>query len=374
LTSTFAAYLGLAPASVGAIVPSTVDDIPGSKINVSAHEKLSLHEEPGRLGKGALLLSDVSHRDKPWDVHKAQADEVARLYGLFLGGDFARLSERMLECSRWLEYALDPNRDTGEILFRLKSARFCRVRYCPLCQWRRSLMWIARFLKRIAVGDFPKGRWLHVTFTVENVPLHRLKEALGQMNRGWKRMIERKGWPALGFIRSTEITRAENGFAHPHFHALLYVPSSYFVSEYITHEEWKNMWREGLRIDYDPVVYVQAFKQKVVIDPETGKERALAPVEGLKYAVKPSDLIGNGKIEDAEWLALLTTQTANLRFIATGGILKDALREEHETNDDLLRPGDGDIDEAEELARWWFLWFDRRYRRRSLSSPLTKGE
>ncbi|WP_170869787.1 protein rep, partial [Shigella sonnei] len=24
---------------------------------------------------------------------------------------------------------------------RLREAHFCRVRHCPVCQWRRSLMW-----------------------------------------------------------------------------------------------------------------------------------------------------------------------------------------------------------------------------------------
>lgn len=320
---------------------------------------------PNFLRNGALL-SEISHRDRPWDVHRLQADEVARLYAMAEGQAFERLGVRIAECSRWLEFALNPDRDSGEVVFRLQTARFCRVRYCPVCQWRRSLMWVARFMKRVMVPDFPKGRWLHLTLTVRNVPLSGLRQTLVEMNAAWKRMIERKVWPGLGFIRSTELTRAQNDYAHPHFHALLYVSSSYFGREYISHERWVGMWREALRVDYDPSVKVQAFKQNTMIDPETGTERALAPVEGLKYAVKPCDLIGKGKPADAEWLALLTTQTRNMRFIATGGVLKDALREEDETNDDLIRPdGESTKEEAEELARWWFLWFHERYRRRS---------
>jgi hypothetical protein len=26
----------------------------------------------------------------------------------------------------------------------LSASRFCRVRTCPVCQWRRSLMWKAK--------------------------------------------------------------------------------------------------------------------------------------------------------------------------------------------------------------------------------------
>jgi plasmid rolling circle replication initiator protein Rep len=318
------------------------------------------------LGNGVCLcLSDASPRDRPWDVHKAQADAVERLYAMAKGQEFARLSVRMVECGRWLEFALNPDLDTGEVRLRLQTARFCRVRYCPVCQWRRSLMWAARFMKRVAVPEFPKGRWLHLTLTVENVPVERLRATLGEMNEAWHRMIKRSVWPALGFIRSTELTRAKNDFAHPHFHVLLYVKPSYFTSrDYISHERWASMWREALRADYDPVVYVKAWKLSTITDEQTGETRELAPVEGLKYAVKPSDLIGERKPEDAEWLALLTEQTHKLRFLATGGILKDALSEEKETNDDLIRPGGELSEDAEEFARWWFLWFDRKYRKR----------
>lgn len=320
---------------------------------------------PSVLGNGALL-SEASERDKPWDVHRLQADKVARLYGMAHGQAFKRLGVRMVECSRWLEFALNPDRSSGEVVFRLQTARFCRCRYCPVCQWRRSLMWIARFMKRVAVPDFPKGRWLHLTLTVQNVPLDALRSTLVEMNAAWKRMIERKAWPGMGFIRSTELTRAKNDYAHPHFHVLIYVSSSYFGREYISHERWVSMWREALRADYDPSVKVQVFKQKTMTDQETGIERALAPIEGLKYAVKPCDLIGKEKPADADWLTLLTKQTYKMRFIATGGILKDALREEDETDDDFIRPdGESTKEEAEELARWWFLWFDQRYRKRS---------
>jgi plasmid rolling circle replication initiator protein Rep len=324
-----------------------------------------------RNGANGALLSEISHRDQPWDVHRLQADEVARLYAMARGQAFERLGVRVAECSRWLEFALNPDRDSGEVVFRLQTARFCRVRYCPVCQWRRSLMWVARFMKRVMIPDFPKGRWLFLTLTVRNVPLDQLRGTLKEMNVAWKRVIQLKAWPGLGFIRSTELTRASNDYAHPHFHALLYVSPSYFTSRrYISHERWVSMWRKALRADYDPTVHIKVWKSKTITDQETGVERELAPVEGIKYAVKPCDLIGDGEPADADWLALLTKQTENLRFLATGGVLKDALREQDETNDDLIQPdGESTKEEAEELARWWFLWFHQRYRRRS--SPHT---
>jgi plasmid rolling circle replication initiator protein Rep len=326
--------------------------------------------DPGEPGNGALL-AEVSPRDRPWDTHKAQADAVARLYAMANGKQFARLSDRIEECSRWLEFAFHPDLDTGEVRFRLQTARFCRVRYCPICQWRRSLMWAARLMKRVLKVDLGKARWVMLTLTVRNVPLDELRSTINVMNKAWQRLLQREAWPAIGFLRSTEITRAANDYAHPHFHVLMLVPSTYFGRDYISQKQWTALWREALRADYDPVVHIKAFKLKIVTDPETGETRELAPVEGIKYPVKPCDLIRGETEKDAEWLAELTRQTHKLRFLASGGILKNILKEDDETNDDLLRPDGKNSDEdVETLMTQWFLWFDKRYRKRS--SPVAK--
>jgi len=322
-------------------------------------------------GNGALL-SEVSKRDKPWDKHKGEADAIAILYTMLVGlvdsAWFARLAERVFECSRWLEFALHPDRGgTGEVRFRLKTARFCRVRYCPICQWRRSLLWAWRlieFLKRPEVKAV-KGRWIMLTLTVPTVPIGKLGSTIEVMNKAWGRLIKRKAWPALGFLRSTEFTRRPNDYVHPHFHALMLVPSSYFGKKYLSQKAWTTLWKEALRADYNPIVHVKVFKSKMVADPETGEMIELAPVEGIKYPVKPAELIKGGTQKDAEWLAELTRQTDHKRFLATGGLLKNLMLDE-ETEEELLTPnGDTAKDELEELKPWHFLWFDHHYRRRS---------
>jgi hypothetical protein len=53
--------------------------------------------------------------------------------------------------------------------------------------------------------------------------------------------------------------------------------------------------------------------------------------EALKYAVKPADMTADGG-----WLLDITRQLNKLRFIASGGVLKDTLGEREETNEDLL--------------------------------------
>lgn len=84
----------------------------------------------------------------------------------------------MNECSGHLQYSEMLNRETGEIGIKLKSARFCRVRHCPVCQWRKSLMWKARFYKALPdiEKQFKSARWMFLTLTVENCDVSEVRE------------------------------------------------------------------------------------------------------------------------------------------------------------------------------------------------------
>ena len=84
------------------------------------------------------------------------------------------------------------------------------------------------------------------------------------MNSAWQRMAQTKRFKGVvkGFIRTTEVTRGKDGemMAHPHFHALLLVDSTYFNRNYIKQYEWVTMWQKALRVNYEPSVYVKAVK------------------------------------------------------------------------------------------------------------------
>ncbi|WP_172949559.1 protein rep, partial [Escherichia coli] len=70
----------------------------------------------------------------------------------------------------------------------------CRVRHCPVCQWRRSLMWQARFYQSLPkiVADSPDGRWMFLTLPVRNCAIEDLGETLTAMNAAFQRMKVRK--------------------------------------------------------------------------------------------------------------------------------------------------------------------------------------
>jgi plasmid rolling circle replication initiator protein Rep len=312
-------------------------------------------------GGDSWYLSDLSPSDKPWDIHRAQSDEIAKLYSSI---GYSRYSERIGECAELLTYALKAT-DDGEVKLKLREARFCRVRHCLVCQWRRSLMWRARFFKALPEIQkaFPTARWIFVTLTVKNCELTQLRATLTRMNAAWQRLIQRKVFPALGFIRSVEVTRnPEDGTAHPHFHCLMLVPAGYFKRGYISQANWATLWESCLKADYTPRVDVRAVKPKKTALNEkpdaVNKAMAQAVCETLKYSVKPGDLLA-----DPKWLDELTKQLQKTRAISIGGCLKEFFSEDDP--EDLIN---AEIEEDKKSEDDSFLFFDwsaivRRYKK-----------
>jgi plasmid rolling circle replication initiator protein Rep len=281
-------------------------------------------EQSGGNRNSELFLSDISLQDQSWGKHRAFADTVQRHYA---GSKFERYSERIFFCSQLLEFGLHLA-DDDILKLKLRNSKFCRVRHCPICQWRRSLMWKAKAYQVLPkiLEKYPSHRWLFVTLTQKNIPITELRNTLTEMNKGFKRLVDRKAFPAIGWLRSTEVTRGKNRNAHPHFHCLLMVPASYFSHGYMKQSEWMELWRESMRLDYNPVMDVQAVKKGV-------NPSSLVP-ELLKYCTKESDMVA-----DREWLLDLTVQLHNMRAIATGGVLRQYLRELEEEPRDLIGEG-----------------------------------
>lgn len=212
------------------------------------------------------------------------------------------------------------------------------------------MMWQARFYQALPALQeaFPGARWVFLTLTVRNCALADLRQTLKAMSEAWGRLVKRPEFkPVLGWVRTTEVTRSETGEAHPHFHALLMVSTSYFGGQYVKQARWVELWQECARLDYVPVVDVRAVKG----------EMSKAVQETLKYSVKPADMEADG-----QWLLELTRQVHKLRFIATGGALKGVLKvEEAITNEDMVNADSG-VPEVPESPRMAFAW-DRPVKR-----------
>ncbi|MCN4522975.1 protein rep [Escherichia coli] len=321
-------------------------------------------------------LTDYSPADKPWDEHRSISDDVGGIYLRAAG--FERYGERVEGCSGILRFGWSANEETGETRLRLRDARFCRVRHCPICQWRRSLMWQARFYQSLPkiVAEYPDARWLFLTLTVRNCPITELGDTLTVMNAAFQRLKDRKEFRGvLGWVRTTEVTRGKDGNAHPHFHILLMVsPSMLSGDGYVKHARWVELWRDCLRVEYDPNVDIRVVKSRKPKDGESlpcsvvDQLRGVV-VETLKYSTKPADML-----VDPEWFLELTRQVHKRRFVATGGVLKDVLQLERETNEDLIM-ADGMAEGADDGSRLAFSWraVAKKYRRdRTMDKPKQK--
>ena len=270
-------------------------------------------------------LTDLSPKDKPWDKHRGLAETVKGIYRL---SEHDKLATRIGTCSNLLEFGL-VSAENNQQQFKLKSTWFCRVRHCPVCQWRKSLKWRAKFFQAMPgiKAEYPTHRWIFLTLTVKNCDVKDMRSTITDMNKAFKRLSERKTFPGVGWIRSLEVTRnRQTGQAHPHIHCLILVPSGYFGKSYIKATKWVERWQQCLRVDYPPVIDIKAVKGKT----SDADGMAAAVCETLKYTVKEEDLV-----VDADWLIELTYQLQGTRAVNIGGCLKKFMKPESE-NEDLV--------------------------------------
>jgi plasmid rolling circle replication initiator protein Rep len=312
-----------------------------------------------------LLLSEISEKDLPWDIH---SKAKSRLIDILQNLGYEAYARRLNDCSNLLEFKYITS-ELGEMTLKLHSARFCRVRVCPVCQWRKSLMWRARAFKHFPriLEDFPGHRFVFLTLTVKNCPVQDLKKMIISMNQGWKRMSERKIFPADGFIRSLEVTRSKDGTAHPHFHCLLMVKPSYFTHGYIKQADWTDLWRDCMRLDYTPMVNVKAVKTLKRPDQlQMDKAFSGGICEVLKYCVKEADMMA-----DPDWLDQYINQIHNVRSISLGGVIKQYMSEDDpedlihsELDDDLT------VEIPDTAASLYFAWDNhiKQYRQKIVSN------
>ena len=333
--------------------------------------------------KQSQFLSDVSPNDKPWDRNKVFCGGVSAPLLASEKLSHQKQGKRINECSQNLEFGwVLVSTKTGEVKLRLKYAQFCRVRYCPICQWRRALMWVSRFFDAFPriYAAHPEMRYIMLTLTVKNCAITDLRSTVNQMSKAWERLTKRKDYTALGFVRSLEVTpekdlylnskgeksdtpkkgfslirKARPKYSHPHFHILLAVPPSYFSRNYLSKDKWAALWQDAMRLDYKPVCDVRIVKEKVKKEklvedlplsementtPEPMKALMSAITETIKYTTKPADMV-----KEKAWLLEMVDQMRNVRAVALGGIFKRFLKET-ETEQDLITASETDVEKV----------------------------
>lgn len=239
-------------------------------------------------------------------------------------------------------------------------------------------------------------RFIFLTLTVENCHISELRSVVQHMSYAWGKMSRTKKFPALGFVRSLEVTKEKNkydksgkkilraarpDYCHPHYHVLMAVPSSYFSRNYLSKDDYAEMWQKALKVDYKPVCDVRIVKPKqVLVEAENSGSAGSTPVsdandilsdseksefeamkaallEVVKYTVKPSDMV-----ESAKWLLGLVEQLDKIHAVALGGIFKDYLKVADDGS--LITKEESQNNEGGYLFRWRSEFSRYRYDRK----------
>lgn len=329
-----------------------------------------------------------------WDVRKISSLNVAGSFSISHSYRQQRQAARIKDCANVLRFVLVEQ--DGKNVFRFENAQFCGSPACANCAALRAKKMLARFLKAFPSihQDYPTMRYVLLTLTVKNCHVSELNDTIKLMNAAWQRLSQRKAFPALGFIRSLEVTKEEDKFdkkgnliqkanadyVHPHFHILLGLPSSYFGGySYLSTEKWVALWRNALRADYDPICDVRIVKPrkkdrdgkeydttKIIdgVSTEWTLDALMASVsEVVKYAVKPSDTKADDD-KSKRFVCDLFAQLQSVRCVALGGIFKEYIKK----SDKAHKEKSDDLDvEPEILANFFFGWRDsiKRYQHQS---------
>jgi plasmid rolling circle replication initiator protein Rep len=298
------------------------------------------------------VLSDrkKSGKERPWKVWRKISELLSHSY---LEVNLSK-AERLRGCATYLKI-----REYDDKVNHLDRANFCRVRLCPMCQWRRSLKVFGQMTK-IMAHLVPKNyAYIFLTLTVRNCEGQDLSETVTHVLESWKRLMYARSVKQVsqGFYRTFEVTHnvdySSKDFDtfHPHIHAILAVNTSYFTSrDYLSQAEWTSLWKDAARLDYDPMVNVKKVKGNT----------ADAVAEVSKYATKADDFIIPSDWElTTDTVRILDEALNNRRFIAFGGAFKSAhkaLNLDDADNGDLIHTGDEEVPESENYVLRSYAW------------------
>lgn len=273
-------------------------------------------------------LGELGERIGTFEVHKEYSMLVATAMQ-----EIAEMEQKAMhlwECGTYLEFDRE-----GQLV----KSNLCRERWCPLCQWRRSLRIYGQVQQLLSALEPGGYKYLHLVLTVPNCNAADLKYQCDWLYRRSTAMFadrlygKRDQLSRLahckrsfrGIVRALEVTyNADRDDYHPHLHCLIAVKPSYFhnAADYYSQEKLSVLWTGyaapsfGLREGQTFVLHVKRVK-------DGEKNNAVAEV--AKYAVKPFhcdlDIEGYKKV-----LPVLNRALAGRRMIQLYGVFAEAAR------------------------------------------------
>ena len=291
------------------------------------------------------ILQDFSNtgKERPWKLHKQENLRLVEIYKMTKEKKLNLISDsRLFDLEHCADTLLFMQNAEGKK--KLKTANFCRMRLCPMCQWRRSLKMFGQVQKITdKILEYDKStRFIFGTFTIKNCVAEDLETCINNLNKKFRYLVassltfapaKKLKQNLLGYLKAVEVTyNTKDKTYHPHLHVIFAVKSTFFKnsSNYMTKKEWIELWQKALNVDYKPQTDIRAIK--------SGTAKAVAEV--AKYPVKTAPIL---KFDDDEAVEVLKTLTLSLnkkRFVSYGGIFKIIKQElkfkDVETDKDLV--------------------------------------
>ncbi|MBO1207095.1 protein rep [Staphylococcus nepalensis] len=258
-----------------------------------------------------------SGKQRPW--RKKKIDNVS--YADILEILKIKKAFNVKQCGNVLEF-----KPTDEGYLKLHKTWFCKSKLCPVCNWRRAMKnsYQAQKVIEEVVKEKPKARWLFLTLSTRNaIDGDTLERSLKHLTESFRRLFKYKkvSKNLIGFMRSTEVTVNKNdGSYNQHMHVLLCVESKYFrgSENYISQNDWIDLWQKALQVNYRPVANIKAIKPNRKGD----KDIQAAIKETSKYSVKSSDFLTDDDERNQEIVNDLEKGLYRKRMLSWGGLLK----------------------------------------------------
>ena len=278
-----------------------------------------------------------------YDNKKMRTEDIAALVALY----DQQKAQKIRECGTWLKFAAV----IGSGRLSLVGANFCRLRICPMCQWRRSLAlgYQMDMVYHLMLRD-GRRHFAHVVLALRNCAGNQLWRGIDQLTAAYRRLMTKDDLiPGLidGYYRALEVTyNAEEGTYHPHYHCIWLLPDDYYDGHYIGHTELLQRWKHAAQVDYEPTIHIQAVE---------GDDLTTSLYEITKYTYKDNDIL-DAAITDQEKARVLQTMDEALkgkRLISFGGAMR-AYRQRMKFEDDLDKVMLDDDQTGDE--RYIFVW------------------
>lgn len=295
-------------------------------------------------GTGEILQDfSTTGKERPWKLHKQENLRLVEIYKMTKEKKLNLISDSRLfdleHCADTLLFVENEERKR-----KLKRVNFCRVRLCPVCQWRRSLKMFGQvqaITNKILEQD-KSTRFIFGTFTIRNCDAEDLEACIDNLNKKFRYLVassltfapaKKLKQNLLGYLKAVEVTyNSKDKTYHPHLHVIFAVRPNFFAGKqnYMTKKEWISLWQQALGVDYKPQTDIRAIK--------SGTAKAVAEV--AKYPVKTAPILSLPDDEAVEVLKTLTFCLHKKRFVSYGGIFKTIKQElklqDVETDKDLI--------------------------------------